>query len=515
MVFTHIERDRYADSLEILFAASVLNDQPGISQGYIGMAGDSFRETIREAGIDETALDSASASDLVLLAVAEDEAAFEAAILETLKAMTPVTGASREKSFLSLYAAVQAHPEINLCHIAGPGEYALSEVKKALNMGLHCCVFSNNVPLSDEREMKLLAREKGLLCMGPDCGVANINGAALVLSSITNRGPFGIVGASGCGIQHVGAILHEAGSGAAQIIGTGGNDLKDQVGGLMMEMGIAALEADEDVKYIAIVSRKPGDAVLKNLLSWISACKKPVVALLMGCDRETVEATGAIWAENLDDCGQKCLQLIGKEYPLPTIKDLEPLAEEAAKKLAPRQKYLTALYSGGTYMDEAMRAAAPLVGPVYSNSPTKPEWTIQPGQIGHGNTFMDYGEEEFTVGRAHPIIDLSVRKNALNEIAAQPETAVVLLDLILTPPGHPDPAEAMLEEIRPLQQKAREDGRELIFVCSVLGTDADLQNVNLQRQKLQNAGVLVCKTNARAAMLAGLIIRRKQEMDQQ
>ena len=165
MVFTHIERDRYADSLEILFAASVLNDQPGISQGYIGMAGDSFRETIREAGIDETALDSASASDLVLLAVAEDEAAFEAAILETLKAMTPVTGASREKSFLSLSAAVQAHPEINLCHIAVPGEYALSEVKKALNMGLHCCVFSNNVPLSDEREMKLLAREKGLLCM--------------------------------------------------------------------------------------------------------------------------------------------------------------------------------------------------------------------------------------------------------------------------------------------------------------------------------------------------------------
>ena len=119
------------------------------------------------------------------------------------------------------------------------------------------------------------------------------------------------------------------------------------------------------------------------------------------------------------------------------------------------------------------------------------------------------------MGRAHPIIDLSVRKNALGEIAAQPETAVVLLDLILTPPGHPDPAEAMLEEIRPLQQKAREDGRELIFVCSVLGTDADLQNVNLQRHKLQDAGVLVCKTNARAAMLAGLIIRRKQEMDQQ
>ncbi len=514
MILTYIEHGRYADSLEILFAASVLNDQPGISQGYIGMAGESFRETLREAGIDEKELKDATASDLVLLAEAEDEASFQRAIEETLKAMTPVTASGREKSFLTLNAAVQAHPEINLCHIAVPGEYALSEVKKALNMGLHCCVFSNNVPLSEEREMKLLAREKGLLCMGPDCGVANINGAALVLSSITNRGPFGIVGASGCGIQHVGAIVHEAGSGASQIIGTGGNDLKDQVGGLMMEMGIAALEADEETKYIAIVSRKPGEAVLKNLLQWISACKKPVVALLMGCDRETVEATGAIWAENLDDCGKKCLQLIGKDYPLPSLEDLESVADTYAKKLAPNQKHLTALYSGGTYMDEAMRAAAPLVGPVYSNSPTKPEWTIQPGQIGHAHTFMDYGEEEFTVGRAHPIIDLSVRKAALSEIAAMPETAVVLMDLILTPPGHPDPAEAMLEEIRPLQQKARAEGRELIFVTSVLGTDADLQNVTLQRKKLEDAGVLVCKTNARAAMLAGLIIRRKQEMDQ-
>lgn len=513
MVYTHIEKDRYADSLEILFAATVLNDQPGIRQGYVGMAGESFRESLRETGLDASALDKAGSADLAVFADAESEAAFEAALRETLKAMTPVVSGRKEQEYLTLSAALREHPQANMCHIAVPGEYALAEVKKALNLGLHCTVFSNNVPLEEEREMKLLAREKGLLCMGPDCGVANIDGAALVLSSITNRGPFGIVGASGCGIQHVGAILHEAGSGASQIIGTGGNDLKDQVGGLMMEMGIAALEADEETKYIAIVSRKPGDAVLQKLLGWISACKKPVVALLMGCDRETVEAAGAIWAENLDDCGQKCLRLIGKEYPLPGMDELSRIAEEAARRLAPQQKYLTALYSGGTYMDEAMRAAAPLVGPVYSNSPMTPELALKAGQIGCQNTFVDCGEEEFTLGRAHPIIDLSVRRNALRDIAAMPETAVVLMDLILTPPGHPDPAEAMLEEIRPLQSKARDEGRELIFVTSVLGTDADLQNVRLQRKRLEDAGVLVCKTNNRAALLAGLIIRRKQEME--
>ncbi len=515
MVFSHIEKEHYADSLEILFAATVLNDQPGIRQGYVGMGGDSFRESVAEAGLDISVLDGARSSDLVILADAENESAFTAALKETQKAMTPTESSKKDREYLSLSAALKDHPQANMCHIAVPGEYALAEAKKALNLGLHCTVFSNNVPLEDEREMKLLAREKGLLCMGPDCGVANIDGAALVLSSITNRGPFGIVGASGCGIQHVGAILHEAGSGVSQIIGTGGNDLKDQVGGLMMEMGIAALEADEETKYIAIVSRKPGNAVLEKLLGWISACKKPVVALLMGCDRETVESAGAIWAENLDDCGQKCLQLIGKNYALPDINELSAIADKAAARLAPQQKYMTALYSGGTYMDEAMRAASPLIGSIYSNSPIAPELTLQAGQIGRFHTFVDYGEEEFTLGRAHPIIDLSVRRNALREIAAMPETAVVLMDLILTPPGHPDPAEAMLEEIRTLQNKARDEGRELIFVTSVLGTDADLQNVSLQRKKLEDAGVLVCKTNYRAALLAGLIIQRKQEMEKQ
>ena len=240
-VFIRIEKDRYIDSLETLFSSSVLVEQEGVNSGYVGIGSKAFRDTAAEEGLSCPELASATDNDLVIIADCRDKASFDAAVKAVQASFEAKGESTSEETFVSAKAAVKKHPEANLCSIAVPGEYALTEVRKALNAGLHCVVFSNNVPLEDEREMKLLAREKGLLCMGPDCGVANIDGAALVLSSINARGPFGICGASGTGIQHVAAIMHEAGSGVSQTIGTGGNDLKDKVGGIMMLMGIDAL----------------------------------------------------------------------------------------------------------------------------------------------------------------------------------------------------------------------------------------------------------------------------------
>ena len=275
-------------------------------------------------------------------------------------------------------------------------------------------------------------RKKGLLCMGPDCGVANINGAALVLASINARGPFGICGASGTGIQHVAAILHAAGTGVSQTIGTGGNDLKNPVGGIMMLMGIDALEADMDTKYIALISRRPGDEVLPKVLNRISECRKPVVVFFMGCERELIESAGAVWAENLDDCAQKCLTLISKEYPLESDEELSDRAAEAVKMLGKEQKYVRGAFSGGTYMDEAMQTLAEKVGPIYSNSPLKEDWRLLDSHVSVENTCIDYGEEEFTLGRPHPAIDPGVRQPAILREAADPETAVILFSILKT-----------------------------------------------------------------------------------
>ena len=513
-IFTRIETSRYVDSLETLFASSVLNEQEGIEIGYAGMATDAFKEMIAEFDLLTAEIRTCGAGDYVVVARAESQDAFDAALAEIDASRTVAADAEQEQSYGSIKAAVAAHPEANLCSVAVPGEYALAEVRKALDAGLHCVVFSNNVPLADEHEMKVLAREKGLLCMGPDCGVANINGAALVLASINARGPFGICGASGVGIQHVAAILHEAGSGVSQTIGTGGNDLKNEVGGIMMQMGIDVLEADPETRYIALIARRIGDKVLPAVLDRVQHCKKPVVALFMSCDQATVESTGAIWARDLDDCAQKCLALIGKEYPLPDDDAIRARAAEAATRLAKGQKYVRGAFSGGTFMDEAMHALVPKVGTVYSNIPLKPEWQLADSHKSVGNACIDYGEEEFTLGRPHPAIDPGVRRPAIPREAADPETAVILLDFILTPPGHMDPTGFVLDDIRAVQAQAKAAGRELIFVASVLGTDADFQNVDRQRRQLEDAGVLVCKTNHQAALLAGEIIRQKKERDE-
>lgn len=513
-VFVKIERGRYVDSLETLLASSVLNEQPGVEIGCAGMATAPGKDVLESVGLLTEELNACDGSCYIIAARAESQEAFDRAVAEVEASLAPVDEEETETSYPTIKAAAEGCPRANLCSIAVPGEYALGEVKRALNAGLHCVVFSNNVPLSEEREMKELARKKGLLCMGPDCGVANINGAALVLASINNRGPFGICGASGVGIQHVAAILHEAGTGVSQTIGTGGNDLKNEVGGIMMHMGIDALEADPETKYIALIARRIGDQVLPGLLERITRCKKPVVTLFMSCDQTTVEGAGAIWARDLDDCAQKCLALTGQTYRLDTDEEIAARAAQAVALLAKEQKYVRGAFSGGTFMDEAMHTLIPKVGEVYSNIALRPEWQLPDSQVSVKNTCIDYGEEEFTLGRPHPAIDPGVRRPAISREAADPETAVILLDFILTPPGHMDPVGYVLPDIRRAQEQARGLGRELVFVASVLGTDADLQNVSVQRQKLAEAGVLVCKTNHQAALLAGEIIRQKKERDE-
>lgn len=512
-IFVKIEKNTYIDSLETLFSTAVLNDQPGIETGYIGMCNATFRSVITELGLMTPEIEICSENDYVVVAESQSQEAFDAAVAAVSQEQETEEGEEAAVEYETAEEAFFAHPEANLVHIAVPGDCALTEAKKALNAGKHICVFSNNVPLEDEREMKELAREKGLLCMGPDCGVANINGSALVLSSITNRGPFGIVGASGTGIQHVAAIIHEAGSGVTQTIGTGGNDLRDPVGGIMMMMGIEALEADSETKYIVVISRKPGEKTLPKILECLKKCTKPRVVLFMGCEQEIVESTGAIWAEDLDDCAVKALGLEHLTYDLGSEEELDQIAQSAVCGLAAEQKYVRGAYSGGTYMDEAMHAMKEEMGEVWSNCPLNPDYRLQDSYKSIQNTVIDYGEEEFTLGRPHPAIDPSIRKPAILREAADPEVAVIVLDFILTPPGHPDPAGYLIPDIKAAMEQAEKRGGKLVFIASVLGTTADFQDIRVQEKELRDAGVIVCSTNKRAARLAAKIIRLKEEKD--
>ena len=510
MICVKIEKNKYVDSLETLFTTGVLNDQKGIEIGYVNMANKALKEALKTEGILTPEIDALSDSDFVIVAKCDSQASFDNALAVISR---DIHGEKKEnkKTYSSTVDALSAHKEANLCSIAVPGEYALEEVTKALNLGLHCVVFSNNVPLEDERKMKELAREKGLLCMGPDCGVANINGSALVLASINNRGPFGICGATGTGIQHVAAILHECGTGVSQTIGTGGNDLKEKVGGIMMQMGIEALDRDPDTKYIILISRKPAPSVLEPIFQKIEKCSKPVVVFFMGADRETVEKRGGIFASNLDDCAEKALNLIGKTYRKESMEEIREIARKATEGMAPCQKYLRGLYTGGTYMDEAMRAMEKEVGDIYSNAPLEERLRLPDSTVTRENSCIDYGEEEFTEGRPHPAIDPSIRKPFILKEALDKEVAVIILDFILTPPGHPDPSGYVLDDVKKAMEEARKEGRKLAVVGVVLGTDADFQNKKDQVKKMEDAGCIMAKTNYSAALIASEIVKIQRE----
>lgn len=512
--FIRVEENCYIDSMETMFATSLMLGVPGIQTVYVGMGVQMNKDVLAQLGFNSPLIDAARTNDLVYAAQAESEAAFLAAIqaVDEWRNTTAKSSAGRE-TYATLAAALAAHPDANLCSIAVPGEYARAETEKALNAGLHCIVFSNNVSLQDERAMKELAREKGLLCMGPDCGVANINGIAFVLASINNKGPFGICAASGCGLQHVAAFLHAGGSGISQGIGTGGGDLKDAVGGISMLMGIDALENDPETAYIVLISRKPGDTILKKILARVSTCQKPVVAFFMGSEQAEVEKSGAIWAANLDDCAEKALALIGKAIHFSTDAEIGALAAQAVQWMNPAQKYVRGAFLGGTYCDEAMRAMTPKVGSIFSNSPLSPELRLADSYASVQNCVIDYGEEEFTLGRPHPTIEPGVRQPAFLREANDPETAVILLDVILTPSGPIDPAGVIAVEVKKAREVVQKRGGSLAVVASVLGTDADFQNAEKQREELREAGVLVCQSNYRAALLAGEIVRLKKERD--
>ena len=503
-LYVSIRRGEYHDSLELLLATSILQKKEGIGRANVAMGTDTGLSLFRTLGIYTPEMGSAGAADLIIAAEAESRGQFEQSVAETFEQMTGRREEHHIESCATLDEALRAHADAQVCVISLPGEYAKDEAMKALKKGLHVVLFSSHIAPEDELELKTCAASRGLLCMGPDCGVVNLDGKAFILSSITRPGPFGLCGATGVGIQHVGALIDRAGSGVTQIIGTGGADLKAG-DGITMLSGIDALEDDPATKYIVLVSRKPRDEILAKILDRVKQCKKPVVGCFMGADPAVVEASGAICASDLDDAAVKALALVGKTCDLQTDEELDRIAAEAVQGMAPGQKYLRGLFTGGTYMEEAMRAITPIAGKVYSNAPLSEELRLADSLVSVENTCVDVGEDEFTMGKPHPTMEPSGRKPFIVKEGSDPEVCTLLLDFIFAVSANTDPVGVVLEDIRAAMANAKAHGGRLAVVAALCGTDSDFQNYAEQKRKLEEAGVYVCQTNRLAAKLAAKI----------
>jgi len=339
----------------------------------------------------------------------------------------------------------------------------------------------------------MLAEERGLLVMGPDCGTAIIGGVPLGFANAVRRGPIGLAAASGTGLQQVSSLIHRLGSGVSHAIGTGGRDLDERVGGRTMLAAIGALMADPGTEIVVLISKPPSPLVAARILEALRGAPKPVVVNFLGDEPGAVRAVGAHPAATFEEAARLATALARGETPVATDRGADPqldaLGRDAAGRLAPGQREIRGLFSGGSLAGEAKLILRSVLGP------------------NRHDAILDLGDDEYTVGRPHPMIDPRLRNEQIVATAEDPSVAVLLLDVVLGYGSNPDPAGAMAPAIADAMALAASAGRHLLVVASVCGTDADPQGLDRQERILAQAGVMLESSNARAAMLAASIAK--------
>ena len=502
-----IIRNFYRDSVSLMQLSSRLAKLPGMIQASAIMASEANLALLREAKLLSGATD-AGPNDLLITVESQSDDAIAGAMREAEAAFnekprTGEGGGSKREPLRSLEMAIEQVPNANLALISTPGDYAASEALKALHLGLNVMLFSDNVSGEDEIALKRYARNHGLMVLGPDCGTAILNGVPLGFANMVKRGAIGVVAASGTGMQQVTCLVDRLGLGISQAIGTGGHDLSREVGGITMLQGVEVLAADKATKVIVLVSKPPAAEVAERVLSAARAARKPVVICFLGVDPKTIVGDNLTPVRTLEDAAYVAAALAkGRKS-----KRGQQVKVTKLPKFRRGQKYVRGLYSGGTFCYEASLLLGEALSPVYSNTPVGNASRLEDVWRSQANTVVDLGDDVFTRGRPHPMIDHRLRNERIASEAADPGTAVILLDIVLGYGSHMAPAEEIVPVISAARKRSTKAGRNLVFVGFVCGTDGDPQNLSRQEAVLRDAGMILCRSNAEAVRLAAEIVR--------
>lgn len=500
-VVVKVISNRYIDSVSLMALSTKANQIDGINQVIIAMATEMNKEVMKNVGLWNEIVANAESSDLVIVLSVEDptqEAEILAEVEDLLNRKEKVDVASNKvKIPKTIQEAYEMDETANLALISVNGHYAAREAQQALESNLNVMLFSDNVSVEEEIHLKDLALEKGLLMMGPDCGTAMINQIGLGFMNAVRSGEIGIVGASGTGSQEIAVRIHEFGGGISQLIGVGGRDLTQEVGGRMMLASMKELAEDPNTSVIVLVSKVPDPAVEEKMIQQAKAINKPVVVWFLGQLEDRVDGNvhfvgmsknAALKAVELAEIDTSTLDL----HPLNW-----PLIEEVRAKLKPEQQYIRGLFSGGTLCGEAYALAKEKYANVYSNTAHDPNQTKE-----QAHTFIDYGADEYTDGKPHPMIDPSSRLADFKTVSKDPEVGVILLDFVLGYGAHEDPVGVMVPAIIEAKKAAEALGRHLEVIGYILGTDIDRQNLDVQLKKLESTGATYASSMQNAALLA-------------
>ena len=493
VIVNELRRGFYLDSVALMQLSAAMAALPGVDNAVAMIGTPPNLEIMRGAGLLAPPGERAGPNDLVVAVRAVDDAAAEAALSHAKSALERevATAQGEEWRPRTLDGAVARVTHANLVLVSTPGPHAVREARRALDHGLNVMLFSDNVPLEAERTLKKRAHALGLLVMGPDCGTAYVAGTPLAFANVVPRGRVGVIAASGTGLQEVAVLLARAGAGISHGIGVGGRDLSDAVGGVSTLDAIDLLASDPGTDHLVLVSKPPGPRTAGVVFERIAGSGKPCTAVVFGAG-EIETPPGLVLVPTLKDAVERATGCsIAPGY------DAASEVRGEAARLTVRRHALRGLFCGGTLATEAHAVLARAGLDVTSNTgASAPPGSNSP----HG--VVDFGADEYTVGRPHPMIDPGLRTGKLREALADPEVAVVLLDVVLGLGAHPDPATPICDALRDAN-----DERPAV-VASVCGTREDPQDRERQAAMLAAAGVVVAPSNADAASAAAAILGR-------
>ncbi len=519
-----VHANLYKDSVALMRVAQAMLAMDGVVNATLQMGNPANKEILQDAGLLTTEVANADPSDVMIVVQAMSRKACTSAI-DMAKSQLAGTAkatsgsASEEIAPRTVGMGLAKLGSANIVQISVPGAYAAAEALKAVKQGLNVFMFSDNVPLDQEVAIKTEAAKRGVLVMGPDCGTAIIGGVPLGFANNVRHGNIGLVAASGTGLQEVTTQIHRMGGGVSHAIGTGGRDVYADVGGITMLQGIELLARDADTKVIAIVSKPPAPEVTVKVMAALAATGKPAVVLFLGSNLKSPSKSIRV-VQTMVDCAAQAAKLANNWGLPPKVNKAQPNAKKGAKGAAPNwlalypiprkpmfhkaQHYLRALYSGGTYCSEAQTIWAKSGLAVWSNIPVNKALLLSsPKKASFEHAALDLGDDDFTVGKPHPMIDQGARIERLLREAADPTVRVILLDVVIGWGAHTDPASELAAAVVQAKRMAAKGKRTLAVIGFVCGTELDPQGLATQEKKLRDAGMVLAPNSASAAWLAG------------
>ena len=496
-----IRSGAYYDSVILMQLQRSLAEQSGVIDAGVVMGTNANKEVLAQSGMLVSEAEAAGADDLVIVVIGNDEASAQTALSKVDELVAARRGSAGAQDYhpRSIETAAKMLPDANWVLVSVPGRYAAGVARQAMSFNKHVFLYSDNVTLEDEISLKQQAAQKGLLVMGPDCGTAIVNGIGLGFANKVRKGPIGVVAASGTGLQQVTARIHQMGGGITHALGTGGRDLSEAVNAITARQGLDLMARDPDTRVIVLVSKPPSPKVANELIKAARAINKPVVVDFIGYASASRRVDNIFFATTFDETAELALQLVD------SAEDFR--AEPDITKFKASQRYLRGLFSGGTLQYEALLILQNYLPVVYSNAPLDKKNKLEDSLVSKEHTIIDLGEDEFTVGRLHPMMDNDLRIRRLEKEAADPQVAAIFLDVVLGYGAHPDPAGELAPAIAKAIKTAEGAGRYLEIVAVVSGTDEDPQGMEKQIEALKEAGARVETSNDAAARYVGKLMQ--------